>query len=233
VGNGWRCLDVGGGPGFVAMDLRERVGEEGTVTILEPSGFYLDWFHKTVATRQWRNVASIRGTAEEATLPVDHFDLVFIRWVIAFVSDPEKFLIQLFKCLRPGGIIAVQDYYYEGLSLFPHGGPFDAMPEAVRLYYRSVGGDPYVTGRLPAIFKRYGLHLIDFSPHSLAGGPHSGVMEWAHRFFTVHTRTMVEKKIVAGEQATAMLDDWNSHRANPDALFFSPIVVDVAARRPL
>ena len=36
VKQGWKCLDVGAGPGFVAMDLRERVGESGGVTALEP-----------------------------------------------------------------------------------------------------------------------------------------------------------------------------------------------------
>jgi ubiquinone/menaquinone biosynthesis C-methylase UbiE len=33
---GWKCLDVGAGPGFVSMDLQERVGEDGEVTALEP-----------------------------------------------------------------------------------------------------------------------------------------------------------------------------------------------------
>lgn len=231
VGKGWTCLDVGGGPGFVAMDLREIVGEAGDVTVLEPSRFYLDWFNKVVAEKRWRNVTSIPGIVEEADLPEGRYDLVFVRWVIAFVADPEAFLVRLTRSLRPDGIIAVQDYYYEGLSLFPHGGPFDAMPAAVKAYYNSVGGDPYVTGRLPALFRKHGLDLVDFSPHSLAGGPQSGIMEWAHRFFTVHAHTMATKGIITEAQAHAMLNDWNLHRDNPDALFFSPIVVDVAGKR--
>ena len=39
VGNGWRCLDVGAGPGLVSMDLRELVGQTGEVTALDPSQF--------------------------------------------------------------------------------------------------------------------------------------------------------------------------------------------------
>ena len=231
VSKGWRCLDVGAGPGFVAMDLRERVGNLGEVTALEPSPFYLEWLESEIRRNSWTTVKPVRGTAEDSDLPLNYFHLIFVRWVIAFVADPEKFLVRLLRSLRPGGIIAFQDYYYEGLSLFPRGGAFDEMPRAVKAYYRSVGGDPYVTGLLPGLFRKHGLKLVDFSPHSLAGGPDSDIMEWAHRFFTTHTLAMVEKGAITQEEGDDLLKDWHAHRANPEALFFSPIVVDVAGRR--
>ena len=228
VQKGWRCLDVGAGPGFVSMDLRELVGETGEVTALEPSQFYLDWLGKKIATKGWNNVKLVQGTAEDASLPTRHYDLVFVRWVVAFVPNPEQFLARLFPALRVGGIMAVQDYYYEGLSLYPQGSSWDAMPAIVRAYYRSGGGDSYVTAKIPAIFKKYGLDLVDLTPTCLAGGPTSGVMEWAHRFFSLHVPLMAEKGIISIDQANALLADWQAHRQNPETLFFSPLVVDVA-----
>ena len=228
VQKGWRCLDVGAGPGFVSIDLRKMVGETGEVTALDPSEFYLDWLRKQTAEQQWKNVHCIQGTAEQASLPSRYYDLVFVRWVIAFVPDPEKFLTQLFATLRVGGIIAIQDYYYEGLSLYPHGGIWDKIPDIVRSYYRSGGGDAYIAARIPEIFKRCGLRLVDFTPTCLSGGPASGVMEWAHRFFSTHIPLMADKGVITREQADALLTDWNAHRQNPETLFFSPLVVDVA-----
>ncbi|MEK6755219.1 MAG: methyltransferase domain-containing protein [Bacteroidota bacterium] len=228
VQQGCKCLDVGSGPGFVSMDLRDLVGETGKVTALEPSEFYLNWFREFVANKGWTNVKFIQGTAEDAALPARHYDLIFVRWVIAFVPDPEKFLVRLIASLRVGGIIALQDYYYEGLSLFPRGGAWDRMPDVVRAYYRSSGGDAFVTGKLPALFSKHGLDLIDFTPTCLAGGPTSGVMEWAHRFFSTHTQHMVDKGIISQDEGDALQADWNAHQQNPDALFFSPLVVDVA-----
>ncbi len=228
VQKGWRCLDVGAGPGFVSMDLRELVGETGEVTALEPSQFYLEWLSNKIATKGWNNVKLVQGTAEDASLPSRHFDLVFVRWVVAFVPNPEQFLTRLFPALRVGGIIAVQDYYYEGLSLYPQGGSWDAMPAIVRAYYRSGGGDSYVTAKIPAIFKKHGLDLVDLTPTCLAGGPMSSVMEWAHRFFSLHIPLMAEKGVISIDQANALLADWQAHRQNPETLFFSPLVVDVA-----
>ena len=232
VSNGWRCLDVGAGPGLVSLDLREMIGESGHVTALEPSAFYLDWLRAEAARRKWDNIVCLQGTAEQADLPVEAYDLVFVRWVVAFVSDPETFLARLVTTLRPGGIIAVQDYYYEGLSLYPHGGLWDGMPDIVRAYYRSGGGDAYVTGTIPEIFNKHGVQLIDFHPTCLAGGPTSGIMEWAHRFFSLHVPLMAEKGIISREDSHRLLAEWQAHRENQNTLFFSPLVVDVAGRKP-
>lgn len=231
VGKEWNCLDVGAGPGFVSLDLRVRVGENGSVTALEPSTMFLDWFAEQVKQKEWKNVFIINGTAEESNLTPQKYDLIFARWVIAFVPQPEKFFTQLLSALKPGGIIAFQDYYYEGLSLFPRGGPFDGMPNIVRAYYDTVGGDPYVTGRIPAWFKKHQMQLIDYTPHTYAGGPESPIYEWAHLFFSTHIQRMVDKQVMTQSKGDALLADWLQHRSNPDALFFSPIVVDVAGRK--
>jgi len=228
VKKGWRCLDVGAGPGLVSFDLREFVGEPGEVTALEPSALYVKWLETQIAMKGWKNLKCVQGTAEQSPLPARRFDLIFVRWVIAFVADPEQFLAALFPALKTGGIIAIQDYYYEGLSLYPHGGPWDEMPDIVRAYYRSGGGDAYVTAKIPAIFKKYHLKLIDFTPTCLSGGPTSDVTEWAHHFFSLHIPSMAERGLISQEKATALLSDWDAHRKNPDALFFSPLVVDVA-----
>lgn len=231
VSEGWRCLDAGAGPGLVSMDLRDIVGEKGEVTALDPSEFYLNWLREQASRRGWTNIRCLQGTAEQTAFASGYYDIIFVRWVVAFVPDVEAFLTKLFAALRPGGVIAIQDYYYEGLSLYPQGGVCDSMADFVRAYYKFGGGDAYVAGRIPAFFSKHGLQLVDFTPNCLAGGSTSAIMEWAHGFFPVHIPIMAEKGIITRRQADAFLDDWNSHRRNPDMLFFSPLVVDVAGRR--
>jgi hypothetical protein len=57
-------------------------------------------------------------------------------------------------------------------------------------------------------------------------------MEWGHQYFTVHIPIMAEKGLMTSGERDALLADWLDHRKNPEALYFSPIVVDVAARKP-
>ncbi len=231
IRKGWRCLDVGAGPGFVSMELRERVGASGSVTALEPSEFYLDWLADQAKRRRWTNVRGLQGTAETAPLSPKYYNLIFVRWVIAFVPNPERFLVPLFDALKPGGIIALMDYWYEGLSLYPQGGAFDGAAEVVRKYYRSGGGDPYVTGKIPEILRSHNVDVIDYTPTQIAGGPNSDIIEWAHRFFIPHFPLMAQKGSCTMVQAEAMAEDWISHRTNPNTIFFSPIVVHIAGRK--
>jgi ubiquinone/menaquinone biosynthesis C-methylase UbiE len=229
VREGWKVLDAGSGPGFVAFDLRERVGTQGQVTALEPSELYLNHFKNYSKEQGWKNTKAVSGTAETAGLPENYYDLIFSRWVIGFVPDPELFIKSLMRALKPGGIIALQDYAFHGLFLYPRGGDYEKLSPAVEEYWKSTGGDLRIATRIPDIYKKLGLQLLEYRPNSLAGNPDSGVFEWHHVFITHHIPLMVEQNIITEETGKAILADWNSHKENPDSIFFSPLVVDMAA----
>ena len=144
VGEGWKCLDVGAGPGFVAGDLRSRVGDEGGIDVLEPAGYYLDYFRDHATEQGWKNITYHLGTAETVELPKDQYDLIFVRWVIGFVPDPKKFIENLLPSLKKGGIIAIQDYLYAGLGLYPKGGAFDNALDTVIRHWATGGGDAFI-----------------------------------------------------------------------------------------
>ncbi len=229
---GWRCLDVGAGPGFVSMDLRDRVGNFGEVTALEPSETFRAWLTDEVRRRGWINLHIVTGTSYEVDLPHEYYDLIFVRWVIGFVPHPEPFLKPLLAALKPGGIVALQDYVHEGCSLFPEGGAWDSFPEMMRRWWRSGGGDPFVAARLPGVMRHLGLTVIDYTPTSLTGGPGSRVMEWMERFLVSQLPVMVQRGIATQEDADAILADWQEHQANAETVFFSPFVVDIAGQKP-
>ncbi len=228
---GWKCLDVGSGPGLVTIDLHKRVGEKGEVTALEPSELFLNHLKNEVVKSGWNNIKFVNGTVDQSWLPENYYNLIFVRWVMSFVPSPYIFLSRLIPSLAPGGIIAIEDYAYEGLSLYPRGGAYENMADAVRRYYIENRGNPYIGAALPSMFKKAKLQLIDYHPNCLAGGPGSGVYEWAHGFFTTHTQLMVDKGIITQKLGDDMLVDWHKHHENPDSVFFSPIVVDVAGQK--
>jgi SAM-dependent methyltransferase len=231
ISKGWSCLDVGAGPGFVSNDLREIVGHSGAITALEPGKYYLDHFRSESQKKGWKNIHYIHGSAETASLPKEEYDLIFVRWVLCFVPDPEAFIANLLPSLKPGGVFAIQDYLYSGLGLYPKGGAFDNALETVIRHWKINGGDAYIAARIPAIFRKLGLEMIDYSPHCKAGGPDSDVIEWADKYFTKHFHIMAEDGATTKEMADAMLEDWYAHRKNPETIFCSPILVDMAGRK--
>ena len=228
IKKGSKCLDVGAGPGFVAMNLRDRVGDEGEVTALEPSEFYLNYFKEYCKKKNLNNIKFIHGIAEDSEIEKDYYDLIYLRWVIDFVPEPEKLLLKLTSCLKKGGIIAIQDYAYNSVPLFPNGGAFDEIAEIVRAYWKLGGGDPYFTVKIPSIFRKNNIELKEFSPVSFAGNNESRFFEWANRFFTVHLQLMADKNIITQKKCDDLLNDWNDHRNNPETIFITPLMLNIS-----
>src|ERR1041384_5992071 len=82
IQKGWKVLDVGSGPGFVSMDLLQRVGKAGEITALEPSEMYLRYLKNECEKNNISNIKFINGSVETAALPENYFNLIFVRWVI-------------------------------------------------------------------------------------------------------------------------------------------------------
>ncbi len=231
VAGGWRCLDVGAGPGFVTMDLRERVGENGSVTALDPSPLYLEHVRELTQEKGWTNVATVQSDLENALLPEAAFNLAYVRWVVNFVPDRVRFLRALARSVRSGGIIAVEDYFYEGLAVHPRGTDFDRMPDIVRRYYRSGGGDPYAIADVPALLRAEGFGLVQFMPQQQVGGKDSPVFQWASQFFRLHLPLMAERGVIDSEERDRQLRNLDKLANDPTMMFFSPIVVQCAMRK--
>ena len=231
VSSGWRCVDAGCGPGFVTEALRERVGAAGKVLAVDLSERWVEALRRRASERAWENVEAVAASLDTWAPPAESFDLGFLRWVLSFVADPGGLVLRLARGLRPGGLLAVEDYNHEGVSLFPESPAFRRVIEATRRLYRSRGGDPWVATRLPALFRDAGLEPVEYTPTVLCGGPGTDVFRWAEIFFVPHTEGMVREGFLEAREREAFLREWEERKRDPGALFFSPIVVDAAGKR--
>ena len=175
----------------------------------------------------------IESTIEEADLGEARFDCIFSRWVFSFLGDLDPVLAKLRRALKPGGVLVIQDYNHEGVSVFPESAGFEAAIRATRAFYRGAGGDPWVAARLPGPLRRSGFELEEIRPHVRAGNGESPVFRWLDAFFPTFVRTYAEAGLMSEEEVESFDEEWAALARNPDALLFSPMIVDVIARRPL
>ena len=229
VGPGDMVLDLGAGPGFVTRDLAARVGATGHVTGLDESPVWRAAFE---ARDYAAPVTFIESTIEEADLGEARFDCIFSRWVFSFLGDLDPVLAKLRRALKPGGVLVIQDYNHEGVSVFPESAGFEAAIRATRAFYRGAGGDPWVAARLPGPLRRSGFELEEIRPHVRAGNGESPVFRWLDAFFPTFVRTYAEAGLMSEEEVESFDEEWAALARNPDALLFSPMIVDVIARRP-
>lgn len=232
LGRDARVLDLGCGPGFVLESLHARLGNAGHLTALDESPKWMAHVARLSGERGWTNVHLVQKKIQDAEFAASSFDLIFARWVLSFLPEPGAIVARLARALRPGGVLAVQDYNHEGVSLFPESEGFRAVVRGTRALYASKGGDTWIAGRLPGLVRAAGLELFTFTPHVLTGGPTSPAFRWADAFFPHHSSGMVEAGVITADERERFLAEWAAAKANPDAVFFSPMVVDVAARKP-
>jgi ubiquinone/menaquinone biosynthesis C-methylase UbiE len=102
VGEGWACLEIGGGNGSIAEWLCSRAGAGGRVvaTDLEPH-FLLELRHP--------NLTALRHDVAADELTEGQFDLVHARLVLSHLPERDAVLAKLVRALKPGGWILVED----------------------------------------------------------------------------------------------------------------------------
>lgn len=226
---GHDALDLGCGPGFAAQDIAQVVGETGSLTLLDESPRW----HRVLADKSFAAPAKrLETTIEDASLEPSAHDLVYSRWVLSFLPDLDLVCRKVFRTLRPGGRLVVQDYNHDGIAVFPRSPGFEAAVRATRAFYRGAGGDPWVATVLPAALRRAGFVDVQLHANVKAGGPESGVFRWADVFFPAFSSTYVEKGLMTADERAQFLTEWQERKGDPESLFFSPMIVDVIATRP-
>ena len=232
VVQGARALDLGTGPGLMLPSLLRKVGTHGRVLALDQSPAWRAQLQQVIAQEGPGQVDLAFERVEDFAPRPESFDLIFARWVFCYLADPKAVVARLAQALKPGGILAIQDYNHEGLSLFPECESFATIVRATRAMHQHSGGDVWIAARIPELFHDAGLALVDYRPHVLAGTPSSPAYRWADSFFTLHAQSMFTLGLVTAAELERFRQDWAQHKAHATSVFFSPILVDCAGRKP-
>jgi len=184
-----------------------------------------------LASRSLPNVRVVPARVQDAQLEERSLDVVFARWVFSFLPDPDAVAIRLARLLKPRGLLAIEDYNHEGISIYPRSPAFEAVVRATRETYARAGGDAFVSGRMARVFAAAGLELVDLKSNTMCGGPDSPAFRWADRFFPHFSGVMVERGVLSAADQAQFLREWEERKRDPAALFFSPMIVDAAGRK--
>ena len=106
---GMRVLDVGSGPGRVAVPAAERVGAEGEVVALDVQQAMLDRVQEKVDARHLTNVRLIHAAAGENKTEPDAFDRAFLVTVLGEIPDKRAALREINRALKPEGVLSITE----------------------------------------------------------------------------------------------------------------------------
>ena len=104
-------VDLGTGPGYMLPWLSRAVGASGKVIAEDIQQDFLDHARTKARESGLKNVEFILGTPTDPKLPQQAVDLVMALDVYHHFDYPRPMLAGIAKSLRPGGRLAIVDYY--------------------------------------------------------------------------------------------------------------------------
>ena len=151
-----KVLEVGSGLGLLAAEVAKGAANVQVVG-LEQSPAQIATAVKT------SNLRYIQGDAHRLPFDDGSFDLVYVRYVLEHVADPETVLGELRRVTRQGGRVAACENDISLLRLDPPCPVFEMVWDTFQQHQRNLGGDSHIGRRLYRLFRTAGFSDVELS----------------------------------------------------------------------
>ncbi len=113
LSSGMTVLDAGCGPGRLTVPLARGVGPGGHVVALDIQPAMLARAKAKTDAAGYGNVEYMAAALGDANLTADRFDRAVLVTVLGEIPDREAAVAELFKALKPGGILAIVEVIFD------------------------------------------------------------------------------------------------------------------------
>jgi len=231
-GPGQTIVDLGCGPGFASMDLASLVGPNGRIIALDESKRFISQLDTTRKLLGLDQIETRVGDVQKIELPPAGIDGAYARWVLCFVRNPEAVVARVAKALKPGGALAVMDYYnYPAFTFAPRSAALDRVARAVVESWKSHDGDLDIMLQVPELMSRHGLTVVDVKPIVRIARPGTALWDWPASFFRTYLQVLVEGGFLSTDDRKAFEEEWKSRSENPDSILSTPPMLEVIGRK--
>lgn len=236
LGAGQVALDIGCGPGFGGLEMAERVGASGRVVGIDESAPFVAHANEQARARGLGQFSALEGDVQDMAgrwpPGAPPADFAYARWVLCFVRDPAAVLDGAAAILRPGGRIALQDYYnYGAIRMAPDRESFARVRAAIVESWRGRGGDPDVMGRAPGLLRARGFEIESMRVEQRVARPGDAMWAWPDSFWRSFVPRLVAQGLLREEDGAAFRADWAEASGDPASFIHLPPVYEVVAVR--
>ncbi len=127
--SGAACLDAGCGIGRTTELLVDRLPDPERVVGLDADPDLLEVARDRRPSSDAAEFGYRTGDATELPFPDDSFDLVFARFLLAHLPEPEAAVLEFARVCRPGGTIAVQEPDFASTGAWPPNRAYERAAE--------------------------------------------------------------------------------------------------------
>ena len=229
IRRGWKILEIGPGQGSLHLELRRRA--KAPVDAVERSQAFASRLQSMVRRDGFGTGQLWLTDLIDAPLEKSTYDLIFARWVFLFLPNPEAHIRKLARALKPGGLLAIQDYHRDTFALIPRPPEWFDFILADRAFFASQGGDVSIGSRLPDLYREAGLTLTDVEVTIKSGRPKSAVWTWLTTYFMGVMGRYAEFPPFDPAQAAHLQRYWMNASKSATSRLIAPALLDVVGRK--
>jgi ubiquinone/menaquinone biosynthesis C-methylase UbiE len=174
---GMRVLDVGCGSGDVALLVSELVGPTGAIVGIDQAAAAIVRARARAESQGMHNLQFVEGDPTLTRFD-EGFDAIVGRLILMYYADPTDALRKLLQHLRPGGIVAFQEFDASGCKSHPASPMYERCLGWIIRTLQLSGADSHVGLRLYQIFRSSGLSAPMLRlDGAISGGPSAPTYE--------------------------------------------------------
>lgn len=226
---GSKCLDIGCGGGDVTFELARAAGPTGLAVGVDFDETKLDIARREASQRGLSNIV-FESRDVTQWKPDQLFDLVYARFLLTHLTDPQALVCVMGDQTRVGGVAVVEDIDFRGHFSEPE---CPALQRYVQWYTSSVqrrGADANIGPRLPGLLREAGFQDVQMRlvhPAALVGGI---------KLLTCVTLENISEAVLRDGLATAeelqeSLDELYAFARDPHTLLGGPRVFQAWGRK--
>lgn len=226
-----RILDLGSGPGFCAIPMALRTVEGLGVTAIDKSSHFLESLGQQGANLNL-SITTEQMDIDSLKLSEECYDIIWGRWVLAWLKNVEIIFPTLVKSLKSGGRMAFHEYYdWKTFQTEPLTENLSNLKSGILKSFEGGGGDINIGRKIPKLMEQHGLEVESIQPLAKLGRPHSPTWMWVKTFFQVYGPKVVEGGHISIDTLHGAIKDLEEIEKRPGASLLGPLVIEVIGKK--
>lgn len=217
-----RILDLGCGPGYLSMDLLNKVGANGEIFALDSSEKFIQYLHSQNIPNIHPILADIRDAFSKSHPALTDLNHVFCRWVFIFLGASESILKNIYDVLKAGGKFVSLEYYdFKKIAMSPRTPSFDRVFEGVYELLVKAGGDPDVGSKMADRMQATGFRNIETFPILKSGKVNSSYWQLMEQTNHNH-KNLLDAGLITKKDLDDFYKDWKKNASIENACVYAP-----------